>query len=120
MITENNIEQNDFELNVELTQEEKEFVLKDIRKRIIRALYVYEQMMLNKEGYNFKVYINSLVLFVLSSNYLFHGKLISIAVNLNILLQNKLEKKKIKSILFECVNNIDFLLKDGDTNGSNN
>jgi hypothetical protein len=111
------VEQENFELNVELTHDEREFVLKDIRKRIIRCLYVYEQMMLNKEGYNYKVYLNSLILFVLSSNYLFHGKLINIAVNLNILLQNELEKKQIKSILFECVNNIDFLLKEGDSDG---
>lgn len=120
MNNENNINKDNFELNVELTHEEKEFVLKDIRKRIIRTLYVYEQMMLDKEGYNYKVYLNGLILFVLSSNYLFHGKLISIAVNLNILLQNELEKKKIKSILFECVNNIDFLLKDGECHESDN
>lgn len=104
-------------LKVELTKEEKDICLKDIRRRIVRSIYVYEQSMTEDTGYNYKIYIHSLMLFVSSSNYLFNGELVSLIVYLNSILQNEFDKKQFKKIIFECKNYIDYLLGEGESNG---
>ena len=104
-------------LKVELTKEEKDICLKDIRRRIVRSIYVYEQSMMEDTGYNYKIYIHSLMLFVSSSNYLFNGELVSVIVYLNSILQNDFDKKQFKKIIFECKNYIDYLLGEGESNG---
>lgn len=105
------------ELKVELTNKERDICLKDIRRRIIRSIYVYEQSFIEDSNYNYKVYIHGLMLFVSSSNYLFNGELVSVIVYLNSILQNDFDKKQFKKIIFECKNYIDYLLGEGEING---
>lgn len=104
-------------LKVELTKEEKNICLRDIRRRIVRAIYVYEQSCVENSGYDYKVYIHSLMLYISSSNYLFDGELVSLIVYLNSILLNDFDKKQFKKTIFECKNYIDYLLGEGETNG---
>lgn len=110
----------DTEVKIELSQDEKEICLKDIRKRIIRSIYVFEQSQEENTEYDYKIYIHGLMLYVSSSNNLFNGELVSIIVYLNSILQNNFDKKQFKKIIFECKNYIDYLLKEGDSHGKNN
>jgi len=107
----------DFKLKVELTKEEKDICLKDIRRRIVRSIYVYEQSFIEDSGYDYKIYVHSLMLYISSSNYLFDGELVSLIVYLNSILLNDFDKKQFKKIIFECKNYIDYLLKEGESNG---
>lgn len=101
-------------LNINLSEKEKIFCLKDISKKILRCLYVFEQEQKGIENYNYKDYLESVILYVHSSNQLFDGILMNIIVNLNILKENDFNKEKFKKIIFECKNYLDFLIRDGD------
>ena len=82
----------------------------DIKKRIVRILYVYEESEHNKE-FNYKVYVNSLMLYLLSSNELLDFELTSVIVLLNSVLQNDFDKQQLKKTIFEAKNIIENLLK---------
>ena len=101
------------QLKLNLSEEEKIFCLKDINKKIIRCLYVYEQEEKGIKNYDYKTYLESVMLYVHSSNQLFDGILMNVIVNLNILKENNFNKEKFKKIIFECKNYIDFLIKGG-------
>lgn len=101
------------QLKLNLSEEEKIFCLKDINKKIIRCLYVYEQEEKGIKNYDYKTYLESVMLYIHSSNQLFDGILMNIVVNLNILKENNFNKEKFKKIIFECKNYIDFLIKGG-------
>lgn len=101
------------DFKIELTNIEKIKCLEEIRKRIVRCLYVYEKSH-EQESYNYKEYIKNLIIFISSANDILNGTLVNIKVNLNSILQNDFDKKQFKTIIFECKNYIDYLLKDGD------
>lgn len=105
------------QLNLNLSDKEKSFCLKDINKKIIRCLYVYEQEQKCIQNYDYKTYLDSVILYVHSSNQLFDGILMNVIVNLNILRENNFNKEQFKKIIFECKNYIDFLIRGGDSNG---
>ena len=94
-----------------LSNNEKIICLKDIRKRIVKSLYVYDQNQIPNSNYDYKIYIHGLLLYVASSNNLFNGELVSIVVNLNSILSNDFEKKQFKKIILECKNFIDYQIK---------
>ena len=94
-----------------LSNNEKIICLKDIRKRIVKSLYVYDQNQIPNSNYDYKIYIHGLLLYVASSNNLFNGELVSIIVNLNSILSNDFEKKQFKKIILECKNFIDYQIK---------
>ena len=96
------------QLNLNLSDKEKSFCLKDINKKIIRCLYVYEQEQKCIQNYDYKTYLDSVILYVHSSNQLFDGILMNVIVNLNILRENNFNKEQFKKIIFECKNYIDF------------
>lgn len=98
---------------IELTNSEKITCLEEIKKRIVRSLYVYEKSQ-EYELYDYKEYIRNLIIFISSANDILEGSLVNIKVNLNSILQNNFEKRQFKTIIFECKNYIDYLLKDGD------
>lgn len=101
------------QLNLKLSEKEKLFCLKDINKKLIRCLYVYEQEQENLEDYDYKNYLESIILYVHSSNQLFDGILMNVIINLNTLKENDFNKEQFKKIIFECKNYIDFLIQGG-------
>ena len=101
------------QLNLKLSEKEKLFCLKDINKKLIRCLYVYEQEKEQIENYDYKNYLESIILYVHSSNQLFDGILMNVIINLNTLKENDFNKEQFKKIIFECKNYIDFLIKGG-------
>ena len=78
------------QLKINFSDKEKIFCLKDINKKIIRCLYVFEQQEKGIENYNYKNYLESIILYIHSSNELFDGILMNVIVNLNILIENDL------------------------------
>lgn len=108
---------------VELTQEEKEHALVEIKKRCIKGLYVYEQTEKDK-AYNYKNFIYNLITFVQTSDQLFGGELAQIVINLQSILNNDFEKKEFRRIILENKNIVDYKIKTlqediGDSNGKN-
>ena len=97
---------------IALSNNEKIICLKDIRKRIVKSLYVYDQNQIPNSNYNCKIYIHGLLLYVASSNSLFNGELVSLIVNLNSILSNDFEKKQFKKIILECKNFIDYQITE--------
>lgn len=111
------MENKENKLKLNLSENEKIFCLKDINKKIIRCLYIYEQEQKGVENYNYKNYLESVILYIHSSNQLFNGILMNVIVNLYILKENDFKKDLFKKIIFECKNYIDFLIRGGDENG---
>ena len=101
------------QLNLKLSEKEKIFCLKDINKKLIRCLYVYEQEKEQIENYDYKNYLESIILYVHSSNQLFDGILMNVIINLNTLKENDFNKEQFKKIIFECKNYVDFLIQGG-------
>lgn len=98
--------------DIVLSNNEKIICLKDIRKRIVKSLYVYDQNQIPDSNYNYKIYIHGLLLYIASSNSLFQGELVSLIVNLNSVLSNDFEKKQFKKIILECKNFIDYKITE--------
>lgn len=84
--------------------------LKEISKKILRILYVYEKSEENPE-YNYKPYVYAVILYISSFNELVEYELTDILVNLNSLLINDFDKRQIKKIVFECKNIVDKVLE---------
>ena len=110
----------DENLKIILSQEENINNLKEIRKRITRSLYVYEQAQTPDSDYDYKAYVNSILLYTISSDGLMEGNLVSIIVNLNTILNNNFDKKEFKKIILECRNYINYLLEESELYGENN
>ena len=89
---------NDCKINLAPPEIKKCF--KEISIRLQRILYVYEQS-LEKEEYDFKSYVYSVMLYISSFNYLFNYDLTNIIINLNILLNNNCIKKQVKKIVLD-------------------
>ena len=98
--------------DIVLSNNEKILCLEDIRKRIVKSLYVYDQNQIPNSNYDYKIYIHGLLLYVASSNRLFQGELVSLIVNLNSILTNDFEKKQFKRIILECKNFIDYRITE--------
>ena len=89
------------EIVIKLSPQEVEKCLKEVSIRLQRALYVYEQSLIN-DNYNFKSYVYSVMLYINSFNSLCNYDLTNIIVNLNTLYMNKeLDKKMVKKIIME-------------------
>lgn len=89
------------EIVIKLSPREIEKCLKEISVRLQRALYVYEQSLIN-DNYNFKSYVYSVMLYINSFNSLCNYDLTNIIINLNTLYMNKeLNKKMVKKIIME-------------------
>ena len=89
------------EIAIKLSPQEVEKCLKEVSIRLQRALYVYEQSLIN-DNYNFKSYVYSVILYINSFNSLCNYDLTNIIINLNTLYINKeLDKKMIKKIIME-------------------
>lgn len=116
------LENENFKIN--LTKQEKIKCLVEIRKKIKKIMYVFEQSLTPNSNYNYKVYCGGMLLYVSSSNILFNGDLINIVVNLNTILTNDFDKKQLKRVTMEMLNNVNYLLDNlvgriGDSNGNN-
>jgi hypothetical protein len=106
-------------VNLILSSTEKLTCLKEIRKKNKRILYVYEQSLEPSSGYDYKVYIGALILYVSTSDTLFEGQLTNILINLKTIYDNELNKQQIRSLVHENTNKLNKMLKDlGDENGS--
>ena len=110
----------DEELKIVLSREENINNLKEIRKRITRSLYVYEKSQDPDSNYDYKAYVNSILLYTISSDNLMEGNLVSIIVNLNTILNNNFGKQDFRKIILECRNYINYLLKESEIYGENN
>lgn len=94
-----------------LSQKEKIECINEIIKKLKKIIYVYEKSQETNTTYDYKIYIKSLIFYVSSANYLFDGKLISIVVNLNSIILNDFNKRRLKSIVFDTINYANYLLQ---------
>lgn len=101
--------QEDKKIKVVLNHQEKKKCLEEINKKLKKIIYVYEKGLEPESNYNYKIFCESVLLYVSSSNTLFNGELINIVVDLNTILTNEFEKKTIKKLVMEMINNIDYL-----------
>jgi len=75
---------------------------------------IYKILPLTEDNSNVipKLYIERLIDDIVSANQLFDGLLILVITQLNILLTKKLSHKKLKSIIFECINLCKKIIKE--------
>lgn len=99
---------NDF--HVILSLDEKVKCLEEILNKVKKILYVYDKSLEPDSMYNYKVYINGIMLYVSSSNTLFEGELVSVIVNLNAIATNDFNKSQLKRLVFETRNTLEFML----------
>ena len=93
-----------------LSQDEKIECLNEINKRIKKIIHVYEKSQEKNSGYDYKIFVKGILFYVSSSDFLFDGKLVNIIINLNSILLNDFDKRQLKTIVFEILNNIKYLL----------
>lgn len=94
-----------------LSYEEKIRCLEEILIKLKKILYVYDKSKEKCSNYNYKVYCGGILIYVSSSNMLFEGELVNVIVNLNAIINNDFDKVQIKRLVFETINNLEFLLK---------
>lgn len=107
-MNEENENVNDF--HVILSLDEKVKCLEEILNKVKKILYVYDKSLEPDSMYNYKVYINGIMLYVSSSNTLFEGELVSVIVNLNAIATNDFNKSQLKRLVFETRNTLEFML----------
>lgn len=107
-MNEENENVNDF--HVILSLDEKVKCLEEILNKVKKILYVYDKSLEPDSMYNYKVYINGIMLYVSSSNTLFEGELVSVIVNLNAITTNDFNKSQLKRLVFETRNTLEFML----------
>lgn len=105
------MDKNEKLFKVVLSTNEKIVCLEEIIAKLKKVLYVYDKSQEPQSNYNYKVYCGGIIMYVSSSNVLFDGELVSIVINLNTILTNKLDKRQIKKIVFESINYAEYLLK---------
>lgn len=105
------MDKNEKLFKVVLSTNEKIVCLEEIIAKLKKVLYVYDKSQEPQSNYNYKVYCGGIIMYVSSSNILFDGELVSIVINLNTILTNKLDKGQIKKIVFESINYAEYLLK---------
>ena len=110
-----------YKVKLVLTPIERIKCLEEIIKKNKKILYVFEQSQLPNSGYNYKVYVGGLILYVSSSNELFDGDLVNILINLNSIVGNDFDKNQLKRIVHENTNIATFLLNKerGGVSGNN-
>ena len=105
------------EYQIRLSAKEVQVALKNINKKILRVLHVYEKSLENEE-YNYKQYVYAVIMYISSVNEMAEYNLTDIIVNLNNLIINDFDKSQIKRIIFECKNIVNKILdKIGDIDG---
>lgn len=114
-----NVSEHEDDFHVILSLDEKIKCLEEILNRVKKILYVYDKSLEPDSTYNYKIYINGIMIYVSSSNYLFKGELVSIVVNLNAIATNNFSKAQLKRIVFETRNLLEFML-DGYKEQANN
>lgn len=116
---------------VNLSLDEKIKCLEEILGKLKKILYVYDKSQEPNSDYNYKIFCGGILIYVSSSNLLFNGELVSIVVNINAILTNNFDKPQLKRIVFESINQIEYLLsgyknslkkieKNGDKQDSSN
>lgn len=98
--------------HVNLSLDEKIKCLEEILGKLKKILYVYDKSQEPDSGYNYKIYCGGILIYVSSSNLLFNGELVSIVVNINAILTNNFEKGQLKRIVFESINQTEYLLSN--------
>ena len=93
-----------------LSLDEKIKCLEELVVRLKKILYVYDRSLEPDSKYNYRIYCGGVAMYNSSSNYLCNGELVSVVVNMTSILDNKLEKTKIKKLVFDSVNYVEFLL----------
>lgn len=99
------------DFKIVLSQQEKVKCLGEINKKLKKIMYVYEKSLEPKSEYNYKVFCGGILLYVSSSNVLFNGDLINMVVDLNTILTNDFDKRQLKRLVMEMINNNDYLFK---------
>ena len=100
---------------VTLTNDERKKCLKEIINRLKKILYVYDKG-IEDSNYNYKLYCGGILIYVSSSNILFGGELISILVNVNAIIINDFDKTQIKKLVFESINQVEYILSQQSKN----
>lgn len=100
------------DFKIVLSQQEKMKCLEEINKKLKKIMYVYEKGLEPQSDYNHKVFCGGILLYVSSSNVLFNGELINIVVDLNTILTNDFDKKQLKRLVMEMINNVNYLFKN--------
>lgn len=91
------------EYQIRLGTPETKIAFKNIIKKILRILHVYEKSLEDSE-YDYKQYVYAVIMYISSTNEMVDFNLTDIIINLNNILINDLDKKQIKRIVFECKN----------------
>lgn len=95
---------------VNLSLDEKIKCLEEILGKLKKILYVYDKTQESSSEYNYKIFCGGILIYVSSSNLLFDGELVSIVVNINAILTNEFDKPQLKRIVFESINQVEYIL----------
>ena len=95
---------------VNLSLDEKIKCLEEILGKLKKILYVYDKSQEPNSEYNYKIFCGGILIYVSSSNLLFNGELVSVVVNINAILTNNFDKPQLKRIVFESINQVEYML----------
>ena len=95
---------------VNLSLDEKIKCLEEILGKLKKILYVYDKSQEPNSDYNYKIFCGGILIYVSSSNLLFNGELVSVVVNINAILANNFDKPQLKRIVFESINQVEYML----------
>jgi len=95
---------------VNLSLDEKIKCLEEILGKLKKILYVYDKAQEPNSDYNYKIFCGGILIYVSSSNLLFNGELVNVVVNINAILTNNFDKPQLKRIVFESINQIEYML----------
>ena len=95
---------------VNLSLDERIKCLEEILGKLKKILYVYDKSQEPNSDYNYKIFCGGILIYVSSSNLLFNGELVSIVVNINAILTNNFDKSQLKRIVFESINQVEYML----------
>lgn len=95
---------------VNLSLDEKIKCLEEILGKLKKILYVYDKSQEPNSDYNYKIFCGGILIYVSSSNLLFNGELVSVVVNINAILANNFDKPQLKRIIFESINQVEYML----------
>lgn len=95
---------------VNLSLDERIKCLEEILGKLKKILYVYDKSQEPNSDYNYKIFCGGILIYVSSSNLLFNGELVSIVVNINAILTNNFDKPQLKRIVFESINQVEYML----------
>lgn len=97
---------------VNLSLDEKIKCLEEILGKLKKILYVYDKSQEPNSEYNYKIFCGGILIYVSSSNLLFNGELVSVVVNINAILTNNFDKSQLKRIVFESINQVEYMLSE--------